>query len=76
MGRGRERGRGRDSYAGRGATSGRIHHASAEVDTQEKGQSVGHDVERSMILGLNDDNFQKLMSLLKNGSNNAEKLIG
>ncbi|RVW64861.1 Retrovirus-related Pol polyprotein from transposon RE1 [Vitis vinifera] len=41
-----------------------------------KGQCVGHDVERSMIPGLNDDNFQKLMALLRNGSSNAEKLTG
>ena len=28
-----------------------------------------------MIPGLNDDNFQKLIALLRNGSSNAEKLI-
>ncbi|RVW78618.1 Retrovirus-related Pol polyprotein from transposon RE1 [Vitis vinifera] len=78
MGRGRGRGRGRNSYAGRGATSGRVHYANAvaEADTQEQGQCVGHDVERSIIPGLNDDNFQKLMALLRNGSSNAEKLTG
>ncbi|RVW76793.1 Retrovirus-related Pol polyprotein from transposon RE1 [Vitis vinifera] len=60
MGRGRGRGRGRNSYVGRGATSGRVHYANAvaEADTQEQGQCVGHDVERSIIPGLNDDNFQ------------------
>ena len=78
MGRGRGRGRGRNSYAGRGATSGRVHYANAvaEADTQEKGQCVGHDVECSIIPGLNDDNFQKLMALLRSGSSNAEKLTG
>ena len=33
-------------------------------------------MERSIIPGLNDDNFQKLMALLRNGSSNAEKLTG
>ena len=31
-------------------------------------------MEHSIIPGLNDDNFQKLMTLLRNGSSNAEKL--